>query len=65
MLQTFTIKGDRREPDVFEMASRRLLCEGGGEPAVVGLAIQCHFISYGAVDGRAPHIFLKMKMVPM
>ena len=22
------IQGDRREPDVFEMASRRLLCEG-------------------------------------
>ena len=37
----------------------------GGEPAVVGLAIQCHFSSYGAVDGRAPHIFLKMKVVPM
>jgi len=30
----------------------------GGEPAVVGLAIQCHFSSYGAVDGRALHVCL-------
>jgi len=57
-LGVLVIQGDRREPDVFEMARRRLLCEEGGKPAVVGLAIQCHFSSYGAVDGRAPHVCL-------
>ena len=29
ILERLLIQGDRREPDVFEMASRRLLCEVG------------------------------------